>query len=163
MAAASERLPRGSSTVCLAIDKEQYPSVVESPERFRRWLDECYAKYPELFPADFAKGYLLKDSRPSAKLGLRLRRFVCKATRAAFSVRPSFVLPYLTGDTDDVEKPLFLRSFGVPFWALAVAFGHNAMYWYRLEVSLCQRRRGERRQTRCSPYWTRCFKLKLPR
>jgi hypothetical protein len=31
---------------------------------------------------------------------------------------------------------LFLRSFGVPFWALAHVFGKNAMYWYRLEVSL---------------------------
>src|SRR4051794_37535382 len=115
MAAASERLPRGSSTVCLPIDKEQYPRVVASAERFRRWLDECYTKYPELFPADFAKGYLLKDARTSAKLGLRLRRFECKASGQAFSVRPSFVLPYLVGYTDDVDKPLFLRSFGVPF------------------------------------------------
>src|SRR5262249_44078189 len=31
---------------------------------------------------------------------------------------------------------LFLRAFGVPFWALARVFGKDAMYWYRLEVSL---------------------------
>jgi hypothetical protein len=136
MAAASEGLPRGSSTVCLPIDQEQYREVVASPERFRRWLDDSYARHPELFPKAFAAGYLLKDARTSTKLGLRLRRFMCKATGEAFSVRPSFVLPYLVGYTDDVEKPLFLRSFGVPFWALAEAFGHNAMYWYRLEVGL---------------------------
>ena len=30
---------------------------------------------------------------------------------------PSVVVPYLTGPTDDVERALFLRRFGVPFWA----------------------------------------------
>src|SRR5262249_19254086 len=60
----------------------------------------------------------------------------CKATGQAFSVRPSFVLPYMAGWTDDVEKPLFLRRFGVPFWALAYVFDKGAMYWYRLAVSL---------------------------
>jgi hypothetical protein len=91
---------------------------------------------PELFPKAFATGYTLKDSRVSAKLGLRLRRLCCKATGQAFTVRPSCVLPYLTGWTRDVEGPLFLRSFGVPFWALARVFGHSPLYWYRLEVSL---------------------------
>ena len=36
----------------------------------------------------------------------------------------------------DVSKPLFLLRFGVPFWALAVVFGRNAMYWYRLFLSI---------------------------
>src|SRR5205823_2638684 len=44
--------------------------------------------------------------------------------------------PYMAGLTDDVEKPLFLRRFGVPFWALAHVFGKDSSYWYRLEVSL---------------------------
>src|SRR5262249_31896384 len=77
-----------------------------------------------------------KDHLTSGKLGLRLRRVECKATGQSFSVRPSFVLPYMAGWTDDVEKPLFLRRFGVPFCALARVFGHDPMYWYRLEVSL---------------------------
>ena len=38
--------------------------------------------------------------------------------------------------TDDAEEPLFLRRFGVPFWALARVFGKDPMYWYRLEVGL---------------------------
>jgi len=49
---------------------------------------------------------------------------------------PLFVMPYMTGLTDDVEKGLFLRKFDVPFWALAHVFGKNAMYWFRLEQSL---------------------------
>src|SRR5205085_10662716 len=84
----------------------------------------------------FAHGYLLKDSRVSAKRGLRLRRITCQASGEAFTVRPSFVTPYLTGYTDDLAHPLFLRRFGVPLWALARVFGKDPMYWYRLEVGL---------------------------
>ena len=42
----------------------------------------------------------------------------------------------MVGPRDDVEGPLFLRTFGVPFWALARVFGRDPMYWYRLEVGL---------------------------
>jgi hypothetical protein len=45
-------------------------------------------------------------------------------------------MPYMVAWTDAVEKPLFLRAFGVPFWALARAFGRHPMYWYRLELAL---------------------------
>ena len=106
------------------------------PQEFRPWLDQCFRDLPELFPTAFAEGYTLEDSRTSKKTGLLLRRIECKATAETFSVRPSIVLPYMTGLTDDVEKALFLRSFGVPFWALARACGRDPMYWYRLEVSL---------------------------
>jgi hypothetical protein len=109
---------------------------VADPARFRSWLDAVFRSYPELFPTDFAKGYRLKDSRTSLRAGLRLRRIRLKATGEAFSVRPAFLLPYLAGSTDAAQDPLFLRAFGVPFWALARVFGKNPMYWYRLEVSL---------------------------
>jgi len=42
--------------------------------------------------------------------------------------RPSFVMPYMVGYTDDVEKPLFLRCWGVPHWALTQVFGRDAQY-----------------------------------
>src|SRR5206468_4358343 len=84
-------------------------------------------------------GYTLKDDRTAKKTGLRLRRIQCKATNQAFTVRPSFVLPYQVGWTDDVEKALFLRRFGVPFWGLAYVFGKGPSYWYRLEVGLGRR------------------------
>jgi hypothetical protein len=135
----AERLrhkPRGCSTICLPINQDRYPKVVNSPQEFRLWLDQAFRDRPELFPQAFAKGYTLKDARLSKKTGLRLRRVECKSTGESFSVRPSFVLPYQTGNTDDVEKALFLRKFGVPFWALARVFGKSPMYWYRLEVSL---------------------------
>lgn len=129
---------RGSSTICLPIDKDRYEQTIASPETFRRWLDESFAQMPELFPEAFAHGYLLKDDRVSVKLGIRLRRVECKTTAEAFTIRPSFVLPYMAGFTEDVADPLFLRRFGVPFWALAQVFGKDANYWYRLEISLAR-------------------------
>ncbi|NDY73406.1 hypothetical protein DO021_17345 [Desulfobacter hydrogenophilus] len=43
-------------------------------------------------------------------------------------------MPYMTGFVKDVENPLFLRKFAVPFWALSHCFGKNPMYLYRLLV-----------------------------
>src|SRR5262245_40630187 len=42
----------------------------------------------------------------------------------------------MVGTSDGVADALFLRSFGVPFWAIARVFGKDHDYWYRLEVSL---------------------------
>jgi hypothetical protein len=129
-------LARSCSTICLPVGKGAYLDAVADPRRFRAWLDQAFRDHPELFPAAFADGYRLKDQRRSARTGLRLRRLRLKSTGQSFSVRPSFALPYQTGLADDVQAPLFLRSFGVPFWALARAFGKDANYWYRLEVGL---------------------------
>jgi hypothetical protein len=120
----------------LPIGKDLYPEVVAARDRFRSWLDQAFRDHPELFPKAFALGYWLKDDRLSAKTGLRLRRIRLKGGGESFSVRPSFALPYMTGFTDDVQDPLFLRAFGIPFWAIARVFGKDDMYWYRLEISL---------------------------
>jgi hypothetical protein len=136
MAVRAGPLPRGCSTICLPFDQDRYHQVIGDPAAFRQALDDFFLSLPELFPKAFSRGYTLKDGRVSAKLGIRLRRIRCAATGESFTVRPSFVLPYLTGYAEDVQGPLFLRSFGVPFWALARVFGRNPMYWYRLEVSL---------------------------
>jgi hypothetical protein len=129
-------MARRCSTICLPIDQNAYRALIDSPAAFRRWIDQAFRDAPELFPAAFARGYTLKDSRSSARLGIRVRRVRLAATGQAYSVRPSFALPYLTGWADDVEGPLFLRAFGVPFWALARVFGRGPMYWYRVEVGL---------------------------
>ena len=129
-------MARRCSTICLPISKDAYLDLVDDPARFRAWLDDAFAHCPELFPEAFSQGYRLKDARTSQKTGLRFRRVCLPATGRAYSVRPSFVLPYAVGLTDEVEKPLFLRRFGVPFWALDYVFGRGPSFWYRLEVSL---------------------------
>lgn len=125
---------RPNRTICLPIEKEQYEQAVKEPQRFRQLLGDWFARTPELFPEDFGGGFRLKDVRVSKKTGLMIRRIQLN-DGTCYSIRPSFMMPYMTGRTEDVELALFLRKFGVPFWALAHVFGRNPMYWYRLEMS----------------------------
>lgn len=90
--------------------------------------------HPELFPAEISFGYKMKEIRFSKKLNLKTRRI--SIAGVSYTIRPSFVMPYMTGFVKDVEKPLFLRKFAVPFWALSYCFGKNPMFWYRLEASI---------------------------
>jgi hypothetical protein len=34
---------------------------------------------------------------------------------------------YMVGKTDEIDKPMYLRQFGMPFEALAYVFGRNPM------------------------------------
>ena len=71
---------------------------------------------------NFALG-LPTEGRPHVgQAGLPIRRILLK-DGSAYSIRPSFLMPYMTAHAADVEGPLFLRKFGVPFWALARVFG----------------------------------------
>jgi hypothetical protein len=112
------RSPRQHRTICLPISEEAYPQIVNDPSEFRRTIDDCFRRMPELFPANFAHGYRLKDDRFSVKQEVLIRR-VRLRDGTAYSIRPSFLMPYLSARTEKVEGPLFLRTFGVPFWALA--------------------------------------------
>jgi hypothetical protein len=136
-------LAKGSKRICLPIERTDYERIWANPVGFRQWLDPLIAQYPELFPATISQGYTLHDILPASKKlpAIRLRRIkVTDATLPGgnvFAIAPSFVLPYMVGYTDDVEKALFLRSkFGVPYWGLTYVFGRNDLYWERLELSL---------------------------
>lgn len=129
-------MARRCSTICLPFDQPTYPDLVADPAAFRKALAGFFREMPELFPGGFARGYRLKDRRRSRKLGLVLRRLRLRATGETFTVRPAFALPYMAGRAADASGPLFLRAFGVPFWALARVFGRDHAYWYRLEVAL---------------------------
>ncbi len=129
------RPSRGHRTICLPISEDSNAHTVDDPAAFRLLLDEAFRATPELFPPGFARGYELKDERTSAKRGLPIRRIRLR-DGAAYSVRPSFLMPYMTARVADVEGPLFLRTFGVPFWELASVFGRNPLFWYRLTCGL---------------------------
>jgi hypothetical protein len=133
------KVARAQKRITLPIETERYHEIVDDCQAYRKWLDEMVVKHPELFPKNISAGYILHDSRSSAKLeGMRLRRICLKARDAegkkqVFTIAPSVVRPYFVGLTDEVEKALFLRRFDVPFWALAYVFGRDDQYWYRLE------------------------------
>ena len=127
--------PRGSRTICLPVTEERYRELVDDSHAYRVWLQERFRLYPELFPEGFAQGFHMKDHRLSKKVQLTVRRIQLR-DGTSYSVRPSFLMPSMSARTDEVENPLFLRKFGVPFWALSHVFGHDPMYWFRLECRL---------------------------
>jgi len=135
-AGSAKRSPtRDSRTICLPCTEEDYGAFVKDAKQFRAWLKRSFDRHPELFPEGFAKGFQMVDCRSSKKMQVLLRRVQLRnGTR--FTIRPSFVMPYMTARVAAVENPLFLRKFGVPFWALAHVFGRNPMFWFRQECRL---------------------------
>ncbi len=124
---------KASRRIVLPIEREQYAAVVEDVSAFRAWVDTHRQHYPELFPDEMSEGYQLHDIRSSRKLPeMQVRRIRLKQSGTVYRVLPSFVLPYMTGYAAMVEKALFLRRFGVPFWGLTYVFGRSDMYWYRM-------------------------------
>ena len=100
---------RGSKTICISGSPEQYERVVDDPVRFREFLDRQIEATPELFPPEVRRGYRMKDTYTSRKMGWKLRRIDLRNDES-YSVRPSFLMPYLSGRTEDVQAPLFFAS-----------------------------------------------------
>ena len=132
---AAARSSRGHRTICLPIPEATSRQIIDDPGAFRRTLDDSFRRMPELFPRNFDDGYQLMGHRMSVKQGVTIRRILLN-DGTAYSIRPSFLMPYMTARVADVEDPLFLRRFGVPYWALARVFGGDPMSWYRLECGL---------------------------
>ena len=127
---------RGSKHICLPFENEaQYQECVADVAKYREYLTKISAQHPELFPQALGQGYTFHDRYGTRKQGVVLRRIKLKASGEVFTLRPSFVLPYCIARTEEVEKALFLRHWGVPFWALAAVFGRDAMFWYRAWLS----------------------------
>jgi hypothetical protein len=118
----------------MPIPEETYQQIIDDPRAFRRTIDDWFRQMSELFPRNFP-GSQLMGHRVSAKQGVQIRRVLLK-DQTASSIRPSFLMPDLTARTSDVEVPLFWRTFGVPFWALARGFGRDPTSWDHLECGL---------------------------
>ncbi len=87
--------------------------------------------HPEIFPPQMQQGYRFYGLIYSKKCQLKLRRIQLLTGGEVYQLRPDFLMPYMIGKTDDVEKALYLRRYGVPYDTLAYGVGHSAMYWYR--------------------------------
>jgi hypothetical protein len=128
---------RGTKHICVPFTSEaHYQDCVDDVAKYRQHLSTMSEQHPELFPQTWAQGYTFHDRYRLRKQEVTLRRIKLKATGAVFTVRPSFLMPYGLGRTEEVEKALYLRQWGVPFAALASVFGRNAMFWYRAWLSL---------------------------
>lgn len=125
---------RANKRIVLPIDQQDYEQIVNDTTAFRSYVDDMIKHHPELFPADIQQGYRLYGLHPASKKmpEVKMRRIRLHASDQVYTVAPSFVMPYATGYVDEVEKALFLRRFGVPYWGLTYVFGRNDMYWQRL-------------------------------
>jgi hypothetical protein len=127
----------GDKTICLPIaDGVDYDQLVKDRKKFRLYLDQLIAQHPELFPVEIVQGYCFHGFRTSAKLGLVSRRIRLVSNGEAYQLRPDFVMPYMIGETETMEKGLYLRQFGVPYEAIAYVMGKDPMYWYRAAMAM---------------------------
>ena len=128
-----------SKTIIIPADSEEdYLIWVQDKAEFREQLNRLFEGYPEIFPPDFEHGFRFYGFCEESKKmpDIRIRRIQMSFTKAVYQVSPSFQMPYRVGRTQEVEKALYLRRWGVPYSALAYVFGRNGMYWYRMHTSL---------------------------
>jgi hypothetical protein len=100
---------RNPKTICIPCSQEQYERIVGDPVLFREFLDRQIEATPELFPPEIRRGYRMKDAYTSRKSGWKIRRIDLRNDES-YSIRPSFLMPYLSGRTEDVQAPLFSAS-----------------------------------------------------
>ncbi len=128
---------KGYRTIRLPLAESEYDRFLTDGAYARARLETFYEDCPELFPDAFPWGYAFFGfTEPSSKQQLRCRRIRLAQGRPVFTVAPAFVMPYMTGRTQEVDHALFLMRFHVPCWAIAEVFGRDPMYWYRLEQGL---------------------------
>ena len=128
---------KGYRTIRLPLAESEYDRFLTDRSYAKDRLEELYEECAELFPDAFPSGYAFFGyTEPSMKQQLLCRRIRLDQGRAVFTIAPAFVMPSMTGRTQDVDNALFLRRFHVPCWAIAHVFGRDAMYWYRLEQGL---------------------------
>ncbi len=128
---------RGDKSICLPVNSEtQYRDILFNHEAILQYVIQIQSQYPELFPDSIEQGFWFHDFVLSTKQQLPTRRIKLKQNQQVYQLRPDFVMPYMVGKTDEIDKPMYLRQFGVPFEALAYVFGRNPMYWYRIYLSL---------------------------
>ncbi len=113
------------------MERDQYAEIWNDAAKVRQLLDKLIKQSPELFPLSIQSGYQLSGHLPESKKmpGIRLRQLRIKSE--VYSLRPSFVMSYMSGSVEEMEDPLLLLSLGVPCWVVTRLFGHNDMFWYR--------------------------------
>ena len=105
----TNRPSRGLKTICIPRSAQEYEQVIDDPVKFRALLDRHIQDTPELFPPEIHRGYRMKDVYSSRKTGCKLRRIELRDLDC-YLVRPSFLMPYLAGRTEQVQAPLFSAS-----------------------------------------------------
>ena len=94
---------KGYRTIRLPLAESEYDRFLTDRSYAKARLDELYEDFPELFPEAFPWGYALCGfTEPSIKQQLHCRRIRLDQGRTVFTIAPAFVMPYMTGLTQDV-------------------------------------------------------------
>ena len=114
------------------MEQSDYGKIWHDAAKVRKLLELLIAQSPELFPSDIALGYHLTGHLPESKKmpGVTLRQLRLHKG-GTYTLRPSFVMIYMSGTVSQLEHPLLLLSLAVPYWAITMIYGHNEMYWHR--------------------------------
>ena len=65
---------RNNRIICLPFSQEVYSANIKNPIDFRICINERIELFPDLFPAEITKGYLMKDIYHSKKQCVPIRR-----------------------------------------------------------------------------------------
>lgn len=132
------RTRQGTKTIIINIPESNYPLFLKNISYARKVLDTALEEdiYQKIFPRGIVDvGYSFKGfTRKSKKQGLKKRRI--KIGDTIYRIHPAFIASYMRAKTADIKWALFIMRFGVPFWAIALVFGRNAMFWYRFWLDL---------------------------
>ena len=125
-----------NKTLVLPFDEATYAEFVEDKSAYKTFVNAYLEAHPEVFPETIGEGWSLHGfTKDSVKQGIRVRRIVTKADGEVWQIRPSFVMPYMTCDTNTAEKILFLKKWA-PAWALAHVFEKDVMTIHRLSTHM---------------------------
>lgn len=132
-----EVIPVKNKTIVLPFEKATYDEVFADKTAYKAFITEQMHRFPELFPPSMKDGWSFHGvTTPSEKQdGRQLRRILTKADQEVWQIRPAFLMPYMTCDTDTAEKILFLAKW-TPDWALARVFEKDVMMIYRLKTHM---------------------------
>jgi hypothetical protein len=131
-----EVFSRDNKTIVLPFHEDTYDGLLDEKVAYKAAVNAYIEAYPELFPDTIRDGWSLYGfTQESVKQGIRMRRIVTKADGEVWQIRPSFVMPYMTCDTDTAEDILFLAKWA-PDWALARVFQKDVMFIYRLKTHM---------------------------
>ena len=130
-------LARSCSTICLPVDQGRLPRPRRRPAPVPRLARPGLPRLPGAVPPGLRRG-LSPQGRPHLRQAGRppAPRPAARLPASPSPSGPASSCPTWPATPTRRRDPLFLRAFGVPFWALARVFGRGAMYWYRLEVGL---------------------------
>jgi len=135
-----ELVRRASRRICIPIDQETYNQIIDDKELFCDCVDKHIEKYPEIFPSSIKENYKLNGLCDESKKmpEVKIRRIRAtevneQGKKECYQIVPSFVMPYMTGYTEEIEKALFLHfKHEVAFSGLTYVFGRDEMYWFRM-------------------------------